>query len=192
MHFIVKDLTLFRNNVILFKALNFNLKSGDILYITGANGIGKSTFLRSIAGYYKQYKGSINFTLKDKILSPRLHCSYLSTTPNLSDMLTIVENLNFWQNLTKQSFQNSDNFFQLPNYLFKNFSAGQKKQASIMQFLAMNRPLWLLDEPFLHLDKATQKILYKLLEEHSKKGGISIITSHNNITNTAINLNDFI
>lgn len=192
MQLIIKNFQLLRNNVVLFKNLNLNLKNGDIIYVTGANGIGKSTFLRSIAGYYSQYKGSIKFIFNNQNLPIALHCSYLSIASNMLDMLNMPENLQLWQNLTKTSFNVPKQFSAIPDYLFKNLSSGQQKQSSIAQFLAMQRPLWLLDEPCVHLDRKAQRLLFELLQAHSKNGGIAIITSHNNHNQKTINLNNFI
>ena len=192
MQLLIKNLNGLRNRVTLFRNIKLNIYSGQILYISGSNGVGKTTLLRIIAGLHNQYTGDISFFYKGGKFKPKLYCNYLGTKHNMKDWLTIAENLNFWQKLDNNIFYNRDNFLPLQNTLFTNLSSGQKKRVAIERLLLNKRPLWLLDEPFLHLDKQGKNFLNEILKLHTQTGGMALITSHNIIGSNVINLDEFV
>ncbi|XP_059635864.1 ABC transporter I family member 1-like [Cornus florida] len=57
-------------------------------------------------------------------------------------------------------------------------SMGQRKRVQLARFLAIDRPIWLLDEPSVALDTEGVKLLEYIIAEHRKKGGIVIVTMH--------------
>lgn len=192
MHLLIKNLNGLRNKVTLFNDISLNLYSGQLLYIKGSNGAGKTTLLRIIAGLHNQYTGNINFIYKGGKFKPRLYCNYLGVKPSMKEWLTIAENLDFWRKISNNASYQRTNFLPFQNNLFTNLSSGQKKRVAIERFLVNKRPLWLLDEPFLHLDKQGKDFLNKILNLHTQNGGMAVITSHNIIDDNIINLDQFV
>ena len=57
-------------------------------------------------------------------------------------------------------------------------SAGQKRRAALARLLAVDRPLWLLDEPATALDAASQSVLATMMRAHLDDGGMIIAATH--------------
>ena len=159
--------------------------SGQILYITGSNGVGKTTLLRTIIGLHKQYHGEIAFHFKHKLRAPNFYCHYFNNKSNMKDCLTIKENLALWGDCKAQ---NSN----INHKLFGELSRGQQQKIALQRLLITKRPLWLLDEPFIHLDKINRLFLTDLLTEHSNNGGIALIASHTTSPEPYIDLDYFL
>ena len=73
-------------------------------------------------------------------------------------------------------------------------SAGQQKRIALARLWISEAPLWILDEPFTAIDKKGVEVLTELFENHTKKGGMVILTSHQEVPSTLlkkINLADY-
>lgn len=66
----------------------------------------------------------------------------------------------------------------LMNDKARMLSMGQRKRLQLARLLAIDRPIWLLDEPSVALDTEVVKLLEYIIAEHRKKGGIVIIATH--------------
>lgn len=179
-----KELSARRNGVMLWQHINFGLKSGDLLQITGANGIGKSTLLRVIAGLHKLHHGRLTLELGGAVVMQADCCHYLDTKPAMKEELSVEENLLLWQKflaldagLIERALSKLE-LTELRCYSFADLSAGQKRRASIARLLITPRPVWLLDEPFLCLDHIYKALVQTLMQEHLTHGGIIILASH--------------
>ena len=86
----VKNLSYFRSERKIFEDINFSLKSGEILVISGTNGSGKTTLLRAISGLNSSVLGEININQKDIFL--------LGHNIGIKPNLTVGEDLEFWSN----------------------------------------------------------------------------------------------
>jgi len=65
-----------------------------------------------------------------------------------------------------------------------NFSGGEKRRLAIARIILLNRPVWILDEPFAGLDEANVEIIEKLLERESESRDIICISHHTHIFTT--------
>ncbi|QNT77714.1 heme ABC exporter ATP-binding protein CcmA [Entomobacter blattae] len=179
----VEQVTLFRNNTPLLHNLSFQLSAGSILYITGRNGIGKSTLLRAIAGFILPQTGSISIDGTVRAANPFLYTSqlsYLGHLDSLKKALTPTENfLPFCPDrptiLNALEQLNVHNLADIPIHLL---SSGQKRRVALCRLLLVPKSLWLLDEPNVGLDTSTASLLGKMIEQHQQQGGITIVTSH--------------
>jgi heme exporter protein B len=172
-----------RGGLMIFRDVDFTVKAGEALVLTGPNGSGKTTLLRIIAGLLRPSEGAVRFesTGPDAVLGEEAH--YLAHLDPLKPSLTVAENLTFWTEFLGGAVTANDalcavrleRLAQLPaGYL----SAGQRRRLSLARLLAVQRPIWLLDEPISALDAAGQVILADMMRQHLASGGLIIAATH--------------
>jgi heme exporter protein A len=168
----------------VFSGLDFEAASGEALAVTGANGSGKTSLLRMIAGVLAIADGSIELKGGEAELTLPEQTHYLGHRDALKPAMSVIENLAFWRDfLGGEAFDpreslaalGLDHAVHLPAaYL----SAGQRRRLSIARLLAVRRPIWLLDEPTNALDAAGQSMFAALMGEHLARGGLIIAATH--------------
>jgi iron(III) transport system ATP-binding protein len=155
----------YKPNQPLIEDLNFHVKTGQLVAITGASGCGKSTLLNLILGFIQPLHGSIQFG--DRILSddsqfvmPELRSiGIVFQDYALFPHLTVRENIGFGLKLSSKEkqtridkwlklFSLADVAFSYPHQL----SGGQMQRVAIARAVAPEPQLLLLDEPFSNLD----------------------------------------
>ena len=111
---------------------------------------------------------------------------FISHDETVKDYETVFDYLNFWSNF--YSFQGSVNSlgkeFRLISYfdtLVGHLSLGQRKRLGICRLVMSKTKAWLLDEPQSSLDKYNKELLINNLDKHTKNGGITITTSHEEV-----------
>ena len=172
-------------NKTILSNINFTATKGEVILITGPNGIGKSTLLKTILGLLPILKGQISINQEDYTTDPSTRqeqLNFIGHKNALQEDFTILENLRYWQSFfssTKTDILKLMEFWDLPNIRLSNCSEGQKKKTALARLSIIGRSIWLLDEPTANLDILGQKKLKQLLESHSVTGGISIISTHN-------------
>lgn len=171
----------------IFSDLDFEVASSQALAITGANGAGKSSLLRIVAGLLPAESGSIHLEGGDAELSPGEHAHYLGHRDPFKPALTARENLAFWQeflggdreDVTASLFEAGlGHAVDLPAGFL---SAGQRRRLSMARLLAVKRPIWLLDEPTSALDAAGQKTFATLMMRHLDGGGLIVVATHGSL-----------
>jgi len=168
----------------VFSQLDFEAVSGEALAVTGANGSGKTSLLRLIAGLLVPAGGSIGLEGGEVELTLPEQAHYLGHRDALKPALSVAENLGFWRvYLGGEAFDATacltavglDHAADLPAaYL----SAGQRRRLSIARLLALRRPIWLLDEPTNALDSEGQRLFAGLMQDHLGRGGLIIAATH--------------
>ena len=172
----------------VFSGLDFEASSGEALAIIGANGSGKTSLLRMIAGLLAIAGGSINLEGGEAELTLPEQAHYLGHRDALKPALSVLENLSFWRDFlggdrsdTREGLEESlaavglDHAVSLPAaYL----SAGQRRRLSIARLLTVRRPIWLLDEPTNALDVAGQSMFARLMGDHLRSGGLIVAATH--------------
>src|ERR1700686_3631079 len=153
----------------VFSGLDFEASSGEALAVVGANGSGKTSLLRMIAGLLTIAGGSIGLEGGESELTLSEQAHYLGHRDALKPALSVSENLAFWRDfLGGVTFDAAeglskvglDHAAQLPAaYL----STGQQRRLSIARLLAVRRPIWLLDEPANALDAPGQSLFAGLM-----------------------------
>jgi len=187
----VDNLSVSRGGKRLFEGLNFNVSSGQFVSISGGNGVGKTSLLRSIAGLQPMDKGKIVVHADEFI--------FAGDANGIKTTLTVLENLKFWSAILdgKNVHEALEKFdlTKLKNRLAGKLSAGQKRRLSLARLLLTDRQLWLLDEPTVSLDKKSMKDFSKVLRNHLETGGAAVVASHIDLGLTlntlCINLEDY-
>ncbi len=182
----VNNLSCQKGYNLLFKNLSFEINSGDVLKISGPNGSGKTSLLRIIAGLSSFESGEIDYdSYKLNSEQYKLDFLYLGHLASLSPELSCIENLKY-SSLLGTNDLNNDYLMALKqvglekyeNDLVGTLSAGQKKRIALSLLFITRSKIWLLDEPFSALDSKAIKIFENKIEDHSKQGGICILTTH--------------
>ena len=168
----------------VFSGLDFATSSGEVLAVTGANGSGKTSLLRLIAGLLLPAEGSIALEGGAGELTLPEQAHYLGHRDALKPALSVMENLLFWRDfLGGEVFEAGaslkavalDHAAHLPAaYL----SAGQRRRLSLARLLTVRRPVWLLDEPTAALDAAGQELFAGLMRDHLGRGGLIVAATH--------------
>jgi heme exporter protein A len=168
----------------VFSGLDFEASSGEALAVTGANGSGKTSLLRMIAGLLSAADGSIGLEGGEAELTLSEQAHYLGHRDALKPALSVIENLTFWQAFLGGEASDKraslaatglDHAAHLPAAFL---SAGQRRRLSIARLLTVRRPIWLLDEPTSALDAAGQSLFGALMGDHLARGGLIIAATH--------------
>jgi len=172
-----------RGGLPVFRDVNFTVKAGEALVLTGPNGSGKTTLLRVVAGLLRPSEGAVRVegAGPDAVLAEEAH--YLAHLDPLKPSLTVAENLNFWTEFlggagTADEALSAVRLERLAGLPAGYLSAGQRRRLSLARLLAVQRPIWLLDEPIAALDAAGQMILAHMMRQHLASGGLIIAATH--------------
>ena len=178
------DLTCVRGGREVFRGLAFTVEAGEALVVTGPNGAGKSSLLRMVAGLVRPQQGRLELEGGDVELTRGAHVHYLGHQDSLKPSLSVRENLGFWAALLGGDGTKSDvalaavglgGLAQLPAVYL---SAGQRRRLAVARLIAVERSIWLLDEPTSTLDAAAQAMLTDLMRAHLAGRGLILVASH--------------
>jgi heme exporter protein A len=179
------DLACRRGDRILFKGLHFEVGAGQVVWLRGANGRGKTSLLRLLAGLSTPEAGEVRFRG-----TPRQRV-YIAHANALKDDLTALESLRFLARLHGRD--DSDATLTDALRLFgivsrrdafvRTLSQGQRRRVALARLALDVQPtLWILDEPFDALDTEGIATLNALLTQHAARGGSVVLTSHQALT----------
>jgi len=183
----VSALTAVRGETRLFSDLSFEIEAGQLLFIEGGNGCGKTSLLYILAGIRLPEAGTVAWGGKDIEHLGKLYHSQLCFVGHQNGVkaeLTVWENILGYQSLKPgktEEVQATIDAIGLAGFednLAYQLSSGQQRRLALSRLLLSNQPLWILDEPFTSLDKASIRLFETRLVEHSREGGMVIITSH--------------
>ncbi len=167
----------------LFKAINFELNTGESIAITGRNGSGKSTLMQIIYGLITQNEG--NILIDNMVLyNPSEYFSFSAPYLELPTEFTLSEIVDFNKQLGKlntsiEEFAQTAEFTQAQTkQVIKYFSSGMQQRLKTALCLCSTHPIKLLDEPLTNMDTHGEKWYHALLQNINKKT-IVIIAGNN-------------
>lgn len=153
------------------------LSSGQSLSVIGLNGSGKSFWLKRLS----LGSSALMISNNQNRIEP-WDTSWLAMQATLWHEYGLIETLTVKENLDScgLSLKSSDAMEHNFDWdsTVKNLSAGQKQYACLMRIKIANRPLWILDEPYAHLDDEKKDWWYHHMLSHVRNGGIVIQTAH--------------
>ena len=168
----VTDLAVSRGGVPLLEGLTFAVGAGDALVLRGANGIGKTSLLRTLAGLQPPAGGEME--VED--------AAYAAHADGVKATLTVAETLRFWADAfgTGGTGAAMEAFAlrSLADRPAHDLSAGQRRRLGLARLLVTGRRLWLMDEPAVSLDVATVGVLERVLADHLAGGGAAVVSTH--------------
>lgn len=163
----------------LFRDLDLQVARGQLLWLRGANGSGKTSLLRVLVGLSRPDEG----TLERNAAAPL----YIGHTSALKDDLSAHEALSFLARLhdSEQDATEVERALQglqvqhCSRRSVRTLSQGQRRRVALARLaLQPAATLWVLDEPFDALDRAGTATVLALLRGHLLRGGAAIMTSH--------------
>lgn len=178
-----------RDDRLLFANLSARFSGGDLVQILGANGAGKTSLLRIIAGLTPASSGDIRY-LGQSLNESRWQFSqdsiYLGHLAGVKKSLTPLENLHWFaaQQPTQMHPELALKRVGLRGYedtSCDQLSAGQFRRVALARLHLTQAPVWILDEPFTAIDKSGVEMLESLLKSHQAEGGLILLTSHQDL-----------
>ncbi|MEO5706056.1 MAG: heme ABC exporter ATP-binding protein CcmA [Alteraurantiacibacter sp.] len=168
------DLACRRGERVLFARLSLELAGGEALQIAGANGLGKSSLIRLLAGLLRPFAGVVERTGAIGLVDER---------PALDEHQPLGAALSFWTALDPTSAPLERlGLAALVDVPVRYLSTGQRKRAALARLIGQAAPVWLLDEPLNGLDTAGVALVEALVAEHCADGGLAVIASHQRFT----------
>ncbi|MFP8965902.1 cytochrome c biogenesis heme-transporting ATPase CcmA [Pokkaliibacter sp. CJK22405] len=187
----VKALACERDDESIFAGLDFELSAGELIHVLGANGAGKTSLLRILAGLMLPAAGEVHYQQRsiDQLgVDYRSQLLYQGHANGVKTALTPLENLEIacalQSHLVPEKMLEALTWVGLEHYVeqpCRQLSAGQNRRVSLARLFMTRAPLWILDEPFTAIDVSGTKLLEQRLASHCQSGGAVILTSHHTL-----------
>ena len=176
----------FRNKTVI-RQMNCAIKEGSIYGLVGANGAGKSTFLRILAGVYQPSEGKAEINGEAVFDNAKIKKEIVF----IPDELYFFPNYNFrmmadyyaslYEHFDRHRFQMLCDHFKLDTEArIQNFSKGMKRQGALILALSTRAHYFFFDETFDGLDPVMRSLVKSVLSEDvAQRRSTVLLTSHN-------------
>jgi heme exporter protein A len=192
----VSNLECVRGERRLFAGVGFRLGAGEMLYLQGKNGSGKTSLLRILCGLAHPQAGEIRWRgqpvgrLGEDF---RRELCYLGHHNAIKEELTPFENLLASARLADETLDEGAAIEALErvglagreDLACRYLSQGQKRRVALARLVNERRALWVLDEPYVALDSAAVELVAGLIGAHLQRGGLAVLTTHQAVEVTA-------
>jgi heme exporter protein A len=184
----IDGLALERGERRLFSGLSVSVAAGEAVALTGANGAGKTSLLRAVAGFIRPHSGCVRFFGTTGEIEAeearRRACHLIGHQDGLKTGRLGREELIFqarWAGGSEGSALAAAERLGLGRLLdleVRMLSAGQRRRLALARLIAAPRPLWLLDEPLAPLDAPSRALFGQAMSEHLRGGGLILAAVH--------------
>ena len=185
----VRDVAKHYGHRIGVESLDLNLCAGEVFGLVGANGGGKTTTLRILAGILKPDRGSghvLGLDLMNEASEIRKHIGYMSQRLSLYSDLTVHQNLSFRANVygvqnPGVTVANAIREFELEPFAHaraRHLSGGWARRLQLAAALIHSPKLIFLDEPTAGLDVASRHEVWRRIDRMAAQGAGVIVSSH--------------
>ena len=186
----VRGLACRRGGIRLFAPVDFHLAAGELLFVRGRNGRGKTTLLRAICGLTEPASGEIRFhgdSIRTMDDARRIALLYIGHRDALKEELTPLENLQMHLGLRAVGNIDEDHLLdaleaaglgERVDTPVRYLSQGQRRRTALARLLVSQATLWVLDEPLTALDTDAVAWMAERINGHLEDGGMVICTSH--------------
>ena len=181
----------YKNGTEATRGIDFDIRKGEAVAILGANGAGKTSFLRQLTTELKPTSGSVKIFGVDAVKNANRAKTLMGVTPQeagVFETLTVTEHLELFgkfkgldkQTARSQAFEIIKNL-ELENEMKRKvgeLSGGQKRRILIGLAFLGNPPLLILDEPTTGLDPVSRRAVWHLLKKINKNGATVVLSTH--------------
>ena len=176
----------------MFRDIDCEVSAGQWLYVTGANGVGKTSLLRMVCGLASVESGAILWNgtpIQQQADLYRQDLCYLGHLNALQESMTVDENLRFTSALAGLAPEREQRLQVLAHFglrgrsqqLVRHLSQGQKRRVALSRLVLSPARLWVLDEPYVAMDESGIHLLADLIGDHVEAGGLVVLTSHQKV-----------
>ena len=176
----------------MFRDIDCEVSAGQWLYVTGANGVGKTSLLRMVCGLASVEAGQILWNgtpIQQQADLYRQDLCYLGHLNALQESMTVDENLRFTSALAGLAPEREQRLQVLAHFglrgrsqqLVRHLSQGQKRRVALSRLVLSPAKLWVLDEPYVAMDESGINLLADLIGDHIEAGGLVVLTSHQKV-----------
>jgi heme exporter protein A len=184
----IRGLAVRRGERRLFQDFGLDLAAGEAVALSGANGAGKTSLLRAIAGFIRPEAGEVAFLGDDGPLEPeearRSAVHLLGHQDGLKPNRAARDELMFQVRWTGGNdaaalwAAEALGLARLLDLAVRHLSAGQRRRLALARLAASPRALWLLDEPLAPLDARHRALFGELMAAHLAGGGLVLAAVH--------------
>ena len=186
---LINNLSFSRNDNIIFQNLNLSLTNRSITQIRGKNGSGKTTFIQVILNFLESKTGEIFWegkNIKKNIFNFYNKTTFIMDHNTCTRKMTVLDNINFWSGLSSSKLTKDEIVLLLETFNIQKYqntktmylSSGEIRKLELLRLILEQKKLWILDEPYNHLDDLSIEILNQTFIDHINKDGVILFTSH--------------
>ena len=179
----MQQLVVGREGHALTPPIDMSIQPGELLAITGNNGSGKSTFLKTLARLLPPLRGKILIQGCWEATAPLV---YLGHKRGLNTDMTVYDNVALWARLRGHPELTAValRYFALDDVAaspLRSLSAGWQQRVALTRLITMPAPLWILDEPTENLDSYGLSLIHTLIETRLQQAGIVMLATHQSV-----------
>ncbi|MEN2775515.1 urea ABC transporter ATP-binding subunit UrtE [Acetivibrio clariflavus] len=184
----VDSLCAYYGESIILKDINFTAETGKVTCLLGRNGVGKTTFLKSVMGLVKTPKGSVYLNNEDITQLPTYKraqkgIGYVPQGRDIFPQLTVYENLilGLERSNYKKEFVEDEIFelFPVLKTMLKRkggeLSGGQQQQLAIARALVSEPEILLLDEPTEGIQPSIIQDIGRVIKKLKARGNVTML-----------------